>query len=284
MTLKTTLLGTGKAVRYLVLATTLALAACSSKSGSTTNEFIDNTEPADKLYNEALANIDAGRSGEAIKKFKEIDKQHPYSNFARKSLLMTAYLSYRSGQFPETINSAKRFVALHPGDEDAGYAQYLIGMAYFRQIPDITRDQKATKNAMLAMNEVVTRFPDSPYVEDAKTKIRVARDQLAGKNMQIGRYYQERKEHLAAINRFKKVVTNYANTRHIEEALARLTESYFALGLVNEAQSTAAVLGHNFPDSKWYKDSYKLLQTGGLEPRENKGSWISRLGKKLITG
>jgi len=276
--------GSGQVSRALVLAAVVALAACSSKSGSTTNEFVDNTEPADKLYNEALANIDAGNSGEAVKKFKEVDKQHPYSSFARKSLLMTTYLSYKQGKYPEAINSGKRFVALHPGDSDAAYAQYLVGMSHFRQIPEITRDQISTKKAMRAMNVVVERFPDSVYVEDAKTKIRFARDQLAGKGMQVGRYYQERNEHLAAINRFKRVVSTYANTRHIEEALARLTESYFALGLTSEAQSAAAVLGHNFPDSKWYQDSYKLLQTGGLEPRENRGSWISRVGKKLITG
>lgn len=273
-----------KIARFTVLGATLFLAACASKSGSTTNEFVDNTEPADKLYNEALANIDAGRSGEAIKKFKEVDKQHPYTNYARKAMVMTAYLSYRQGKYSESVNQAKRFVALFPGDEEAAYAQYLVGMSYFRQIPDVTRDQATTAKAILAMNEVIERYPESQYVEDAQTKVRVARDQLAGKDMQIGRYYQEREEHLAAINRFKRVVENYSNTRHVEEALARLTESYFALGLANEAQATAAVLGHNFPESQWYKDSYKLLQTGGLTPREVKGSWISRVGKKLITG
>ncbi len=272
-----------KIARIAVIGAGLFLASCASKSGSTTNEFIDNTEPADKLYNEALANIDAGRSDEALKKFKEVDKQHPYSNYARKAMVMSAYLSYRRGQYADAVSQGKRFVALHPGDEDAAYAQYIVGMSYFRQIPDVTRDQKSTRRAILAMNEVVERYPDSVYVEDAQTKIRIARDQLAGKDMQIGRYYQEREEHLAAINRFKRVVENYATTRHVEEALARLTESYYALGLVSEAQSAAAVLGHNFPDSQWYKDSYKLLQAGGLKPRENKGSWLSNVSK-LITG
>jgi outer membrane protein assembly factor BamD len=275
---------TGQIARLIVVGTALTLAACSTKSGSTTNEFVDNTEPADKLYNEALANIDAGRSSEAIRKFKEVDKQHPYSTYARKSMVMSAYLSYKQGKYIEAVNHGKRFVALHPGDEEAAYAQFLVGMAYFRQIPDVTRDQATTQKAILAMNEVIERYPESVYVEDARTKVRVARDQLAGKDMQIGRYYQEREEHLAAINRFRKVVVNYSNTRHVEESLARLTESYFALGLVSEAQSAAAVLGHNFPDSQWYKDSYKLLQTGGLKPRENKGSWLSRVGKKLVTG
>ena len=274
----------GKIARFAVVGTALFLAACSTKSGSTTNEFVDNTEPADKLYNEALANIDAGRSGEAIKKFKEVDKQHPYSSFAKKSILMSAYLNYKQGKYSESVNQGKRFVALNPGDSDAAYAQYLVGMSYFRQIPDVTRDQATTNKAILAMNEVVERYPDSVYVEDARTKIRVARDQLAGKDMQIGRYYQEREEHLAAINRFRRVVVNYSNTRHVEESLARLTESYFALGLASEAQAAAAVLGHNFPDSQWYRDSYKLLQAGGLKPRENKGSWLGRVGKILGTG
>jgi len=274
---------TVRLARIAVIGAGLFLASCAVNSGSTTNEFVDNTEPADKLYNEALANIDAGRSGEALNKFKEVDKQHPYSNYARKAMVMSAYLNYRRGKYTEAVSQAKRFVALHPGDEDAAYAQYIVGMSYFRQIPDVTRDQKSTQRAILAMNEVVERFPESVYVEDARTKVRIARDQLAGKDMQIGRYYQERNEHLAAINRFKTVVENYADTRHVEEALARLTESYYSLGLANEAQSAAAVLGHNFPESQWYKDSYKLLQAGGLKPRESKGSWLSGIGK-LITG
>ncbi len=274
--------GLGRTARFALLGAGLLLASCASNSGSTTNEFVDNTEPADKLYNEALANIDAGRTSEALRKFTEVDKQHPYSNYARKSMVMSSYLTYRQGKYAETINTAQRFVSLFPGDPEAAYAQYLVGMAYFRQIPDVTRDQVTTKKAIRAMNEVIERFPDSEYVDDAKSKVRVARDQLAGKDMQIGRYYQERDEHLAAINRFKRVVTNYANTRHIEEALARLTESYFSLGLVDEAQAAAAVLGHNFPESQWYSDSYKLLQTKGLEPRENKGSWFARVGKTLV--
>ncbi|MEM7300153.1 MAG: outer membrane protein assembly factor BamD [Pseudomonadota bacterium] len=263
-------------------ASMLLLQACANKD-TATNEFVDNTEPADKLYNEALANIDAGRVKEARKKFKEVDRQHPYSTYAKRAMVMSTYSAYRQGDYAEAINHGKRYVSLYPGSPDSAYVRYLVGMSHFRQIPDVTRDQIATRRAIQVMNEVVERHPDSEYVEDAKTKVRVARDQLAGKEMQIGRYYQERKEHLASINRFRTVVERYENTRHVEEALARLTESYYALGLVSEAQTAAAVLGHNFPESQWYKDSYKLLQSGGLQPRENKGSWISRAGK-LITG
>ena len=156
-------------------------------------------------------------------------------------------------------------------------------MSHYRQISDVTRDQKSSKNTYRTMNELIERYPDSEYVEDAKRKRRIAKDQLAGQEMLVGRYYQERNEYLAAINRYRGVVEKYEDTRHVEEALARLTESYFALGLTSDAQTAAAVLGHNFPDSQWYRDSYALLEKGGLRPLENKDSWLSR-ASRLITG
>jgi len=235
------------------------------------------------LYNQALANMNAGRLSEASKKFEAVDKQHPYSEFARKSMVMGAFANYRQGNYEDAIASAKRYLTLYPSTQDAAYAQYIIGLSYYRQIKDVTQDQKEARQTLQVMQDLVTRWPDSEYVEDAKTKIRFANDQLAGKEMQIGRYYLERREYIAAIKRFRTVVENYSNTRHVEEALSRLTEAYYAMGLTDEAQTAAAVLGHNYPDSPWYKDSYKLLQSGGLAPRENAGSWISKAGK-LITG
>ncbi len=195
---------------------------------------------------------------------------------------MGAFANYRQGNYEDAINAGKRYVQLYPTDKDAAYAQYIVGLSYFRQIRDVTQDQKESRRAIEAMDEVVQRWPDSEYVEDAKAKIRFARDQLAGKEMQVGRYYLERREYVAAIKRFRVVVEHYSNTREVEEALARLTEAYLAMGLTSEAQTAAAVLGHNYPDSQWYKDSYELLQSGGLSPREDKGSWISRAGAKLF--
>jgi outer membrane protein assembly factor BamD len=160
--------------------------------------------------------------------------------------------------------------------------QYLVGLSYSKQIADVTQDQKAAAQTIDAMSRVINEYPDSEYVEDAQAKIRFARDQLAGKEMQVGRYYLERKEYLAAIKRFRVVVEQYSNTNQVEEALARLVEAYYSMGIVEEAQTAAAILGRNYPDSQWYADSYKLLQTGGIEPRENRGSWISRAGAKLI--
>ena len=246
--------------------------------------YVEQTDPADQLYNEGLANLNAGRLREASRKFDAVDRQHPYSEYARKSMVMAAFTNYRQGNYQDAINAGQRYVQLYPSSEDAAYAQYIVGLSYFRQIRNVTQDQKESRRAIEAMEEVVQRWPDSEYVEDAKSKIRFGRDQLAGKEMQVGRYYLERREYIAAAKRFRYVVENYSNTRHVEEALARLTETYYAMGLTSEAQTAAAVLGQNYPESQWYKDSYALLQTGGLEPRENAGSWISRAGKLFGVG
>jgi len=268
-----------------VIAAPLFVAACSTTEADLDlSTYVEQTEPADVLYNQALANMDAGRLTEASRKFDAIDRQHPYSEYARKSMVMGAFANYRQGKYEESINSAKRYVTLYPSSPDAAYAQYIIGLCYFRQIRDVTQDQKETRRTIEAMEELVQRWPDSEYVDDAQDKIRFARDQLAGKEMQTGRYYLERREYIAAVKRFRYVVEHYSNTRHIEEALARLTEAYYAMGLVNEAQTAAAVLGRNYPESRWYADSYKLLRSGGLEPREFGGSWLSKAGSFLTGG
>ena len=242
-------------------------------------------EPAEKLYNEGLYMMNQKKDPKAAsKKFEEVDREHPYSDWARKSLLMSAYAYYSAGDYDDCIGSATRYVTLHPGSPDAAYAQYLIAAAHYDQIPDISRDQGRTEKAIAALDEVVRKYPTSEYAITAKAKIEAARDQLAGKEMDIGRYYMQRHDYTAAINRFKTVVTQYQTTRHVEEALERLTEAYMAIGIDGEAQTAAAVLGHNFPDSRWYKDAYNLVKSGGLEPSENQGSWISRAFKKMGLG
>ena len=221
---------------------------------------------------------------DAAKKFQEVERQHPYSDWARRALLMSAYANYEARNFDEAIAAAQRYITMHPGSPDAAYAQYLVGVSHYDQIADVTRDQKRTERAMAALEEVERRFPNSEYVVEARRKIQIARDQLAGKEMQVGRYYMDRKDFTGAINRFKVVVTQYQTTRHVEEALTRLTEAYMALGVVQEAQTAAAVLGHNFPDSRWYKDAYALVKSGGLEPTENRGSWISQAFRRVGLG
>lgn len=245
--------------------------------------FVD--EPADKLYNEGLYLMNQSKDPKAAsKKFEEVDRQHPYSEWARKSLLMSAYAAYQSGDYDTCIGSATRYVTLHPGSPDAAYAQFLIASSQYDQIPDVSRDQGRTQKAMDALEEVIRKYPTSEYATSAKQKLEGARDQLAGKEMDIGRYYMNKRDYTAAINRFKTVVTQYQTTRHVEEALMRLTEAYMTIGIVGEAQTAAAVLGHNFPDSKWYKDAYNIVKSGGLEPSENKGSYISRAFKRIGLG
>jgi outer membrane protein assembly factor BamD len=271
-------------VRLLAMMLALGLlGACSSLGGEKEVQVPD--EPADKLYNEGLYLLNNKKDyKEAAKRFEEVDRQHPYSDWARKALLMAAYAYYESAKYDDAIAAAKRYVTLHPGSADAAYAQYLIGSSFYDQIPDVSRDQARTEKALNALEEVARKYPDTEYASSAKKKLDVARDQLAGKEMELGRYYLQQRAYTGAINRFKVVVTQYQTTRHVEEALERLTESYMALGIVQEAQTAAAVLGHNFPDSHWYKDAYKLVQSGGLEPNEDKGSWISRAFKKLGVG
>jgi outer membrane protein assembly factor BamD len=189
---------------------------------------------------------------------------------------MSAYASYKRGKYDDAANTAQRYMTLYPGTPDAAYAQYIIAQSHYNRIPDITRDQAETKKAMAAMEEILDRFPESEYADDARTKVIQTRDQVAGKEMQVGRYYLERREYVAAVNRFKTVVTTYQDTRHVEEALYRLVEANLALGIVPEAQTAGAVLGHNFPDSEWYKRAYKRLGGVGVEPAENEGSWLAR--------
>jgi outer membrane protein assembly factor BamD len=242
-------------------------------------------EPAEKLYNEGVFLMNQKSDyKDAAKKFEEVERQHPYSEWARKALIMVAYSRYEAREYDEAVIAARRYVTLHPSTPDAAYAQFLIGSAYYDQIPDVTRDQQRAERAIAALEEVTRKFPTTEYAVASKQKIAMARDQLAGKEMLIGRYYMTRKDFTGAINRFKIVVTQYQTTRHVEEALMRLTEAYMALGILHEAQTAAAVLGHNFPDSRWYADAYKLIKTGGVEPVENKGSWISQAFKKMGIG
>jgi outer membrane protein assembly factor BamD len=260
----------------------LALAACSMFDKT---EPVAPDEPADKLYNEGLYLLNSKKDPKnAAKKFEEVDRQHPYSEWARKALIMSAFAYYQGNAYDDCINTARRYVTLHPGSPDAAYAQFLIGSSYFDQMPEISRDQDRTEKAMQALDEVVRKYPDSEYAVAAKRKIEIARDQLAGKELDIGRQNLNSRNFVGAINRFKVVVTRYQTTRHVEEALFRLTEAYMALGIVEEAQTSAAVLGHNFPDSRWYKDAYALMQERGVEPNENKGHWISQAFTKLASG
>lgn len=228
------------------------------------------------LYNAGLANMNSGQYNTAVKKFAELERLHPYSKWATKSLLMQGFANYQNNNYADAINACQRFISLHPGHQDIPYAYYLVALSQYEQIQDVTRDQSQTQTALDSLDEISRRFPDSKYAGDAKQKALLARDHLAGKEMEVGRYYMNHGSYLAGINRFKKVVTDYQTSSQTPEALYRLSEGYMALGIVAEAQTAAAILGHNFPHSQWYKDAYQLVSTDGRVPIENKTSWISR--------
>ncbi|MBC8036842.1 MAG: outer membrane protein assembly factor BamD [Rhizobiales bacterium] len=229
-----------------------------------------------KLYNDGLAKLQNGEYKSATKQFSEVERQYPYSKWATKAILMQAYSDYQRGSPDDAINACNRFITLHPGHKDAPYAYYLIAVSNYNRINDTKRDQRATQQALDALEEVQRRFPGTAYANDAGKKVLMARDHLAGKEMEIGRYYYTQGSYLAGINRFKRVVMEYQKTSQTPEALYRLSEGYMALGVVSEAQTAAAVLGHNYPNSEWYKDAYTIVSSDGQAPVENEKSWISK--------
>ncbi len=227
-------------------------------------------------YNEGLAQMAKGNYSTAAKRFGEVESQFPYSKWATKALLMQAFSFYQANKYSDSIDACQRFISLHPGHQDISYAYYLLALDNYEQINDVTRDQSQTQAALDALEEVARRFPDSKYAADAQQKALLARDHLAGKEMEVGRYYMKHGDYLAGINRFKNVVTNYQTSSQTPEALYRLTEGYMALGIRSEAQTAAAVLGHNFPHSNWYRDAYTLVASDGRAPVANGSSWIAK--------
>jgi outer membrane protein assembly factor BamD len=237
----------------------LALAACAGGSG-VRRDTAYVARDVGTLYAAAKDRLDQRRFKEAAALFDEVERQHPYSVWARRAQLMGAFSYYLAGDYNESISSAQRFLSLHPGNKDAPYAYYLIAIDYYEQISDVTRDQKLTQQAQDAMGELIRRYPNTPYSRDARLKLDLINDHLAGKEMEVGRFYQRRGQWLASTYRFRKVTEEYQTTTHTPEALMRLTESYLALGVREEAKKAAAVLGANYPGSKWYERAYELMQ------------------------
>jgi outer membrane protein assembly factor BamD len=217
-------------------------------------------EPVEDLYNSAIDLMLEGKFRTSTTKFDEVERQHPYSVWATKAQLMAAYAYYQANRYDEGIVALDRFIQLHPANKDISYAYYLKALSYYEQISDVSRDQKMTQLALTSLRELTRRYPNSKYSRDAKLKLDLTYDHLAGKEMQVGRYYHTQRQYLAAINRFKVVVEKYQTTTHVPEALHRMTECYYALGLLGEARKTAAVLGHNYPGSEWYINSYEMIE------------------------
>jgi outer membrane protein assembly factor BamD len=238
--------------------------------------------PIEQIYSDAWIAINRGNWELAAAQFNEVDRQHPYSVWARRAMLMSAFCSYQANKYPDAIATSDQYISLHPGSHEVAYAFYLKAISLYEQIVDVGRDQATTQGALVALQDVVQRFPDTEYARDATLKIDLTMDHLAGKEMSVGRYYQNHGDFIGAINRYKVVVQQYQTTSQIAEALERLTEAYYSLGLDPEAQTAAAVLGANYPGSGWYKDAFNILRGRNLKPVEDKGSWISQAFHKVL--
>jgi outer membrane protein assembly factor BamD len=234
------------------------------------------------IYVDGWRMINMGNWEGCAQQFNEVDRQHPYSVWARRAMLISAFCSYQANAYPAAIATADNYISLHPGSREVAYAFYIKAISLYEQIVDVNRDQSNTEGALVALQDVVQRFPDTEYARDATLKIDLTNDHLAGKEMAVGRYYLTRGDYIGAINRFRTVVDQYQTTPQIAEALQRLTEAYYSLGLNSEAQTAAAVLGRNYPGSGWYQSAYNILRGRNLKPMEDRGSWISQAFRRVL--
>jgi len=247
-------------IAALAVACALVLPAAGCARNKTKSDTAYVARDVNTLYSLAKRWLDQGRYADAAKAFDEVERQHPYSVWARRAQLMSAFSYYMAKDYTDAISSANRFLTIHPGNKDAPYANYLVAMSYYQQIEDVTRDQKITQQSSDAFNELIRRYPQSRYAADARLKLDLINDHLAGKEMEVGRFYQRSGRWLASATRFRVVIDKYQTTSHTPEALERLVESYLNLGMPDEAKKAAAVLGRNYPGSKWYERSYELIQ------------------------
>jgi len=262
-----------RSLAALVLAAglTAGLAGCGSTDDEDDLDYIE--EPVELLYNRAVTLLEDEQYEDAATAFVEVERQHPYSIWATKAQVMAAYSHYENNDYDDAIVAIDRFIQLHPGNRDIAYAYYLKGLSYYEQITDVQRDQEVTRQATASLREVANRFPNTKYARDARFKIDLARDHLAGKEMSVGRYYLRQQHHLAALNRFKQVIADYQQTTHVPEALYRVVEINVMLGLMAEARKVAAVLGHNYPGSDWYVDAYELVTGERIADPRLETSW-----------
>lgn len=265
-------------------ALSMTLSACGGALRVSESEENIETFSAQQIFERGEFEMNRRRYEEGAKFFGEVERLYPYSNWAKRAVIMQAFAYHQAKDYENSRASAQRYIDFYPADEDAAYAQYLLALSYYDQIDDVGRDQGLTFQALQSLREVIERYPDSEYARSSVLKFDLAFDHLAAKEMEIGRYYLKRDHFTAAINRFRVVVEDFQTTSHTAEALHRLVESYLALGLVKEAQTAAAVLGHNFRGTEWYQDSYALLRGQGLEPKLFKGNWLAAAYRQTVKG
>jgi len=273
-----------------VMAMAGTLAACGGNGRPTTGGFFNQQEiplenfTAEQIFGRGEYELEQGDETEAAFYFSEIERLYPYSDWARRALIMQAFSHHRDKDYPNSRSAAQRFIDFYPDDDDAAYAQYLLALSYYDQIDEVGRDQGLTFQALQSLREVIERYPDSEYAKSSILKFDLAFDHLAGKEMEIGRYYLRRNHYTAAINRFRVVVEDFQTTSHTAEALHRLVEGYLSLGLTDEAQTAGAILGYNYQSTEWYEDSFKLLTGRGLEPRARGDGWLRQIYRQMVRG
>ncbi|MEW2913175.1 outer membrane protein assembly factor BamD [Leisingera sp. JC11] len=261
-----------------------ALAGCGGDGGAVKRGESVEAFPPDQIYERAEFELANRRPKDAVYYFAEIERLYPYSEWAKQSVIMQAFSYHQIKDYENSRAAAQRFIDFYPADEDAAYAQYLLALSYYDQIDEVGRDQGLTFQALQALRTVIEVYPDSEYANSAILKFDLAFDHLAGKEMEIGRYYLRRGHYSSAINRFRVVVEDFQTTSHTPEALHRLVESYLSLGLTAEAQTAAAILGHNFQSTDWYEDSYQLLSANGLKPKDRGNNWLSQIYRQTVKG
>lgn len=280
--------GVNSRVRILsVLAVTAVLSGCGGGifggPAADREASLEQFTP-EQIFERGEFELNRSRFGDAVFYFSEVERLYPYSSWAKRSLIMQAFVNHKSQEYQNSRAAAQRYLDFYPTDEDAPYAAYLLALSYYDQIDDVGRDQALTFEALQSLRAVIERYPDSPYADSAKLKFDLAFDHLAGKEMEVGRYYLRRDHFTAAINRFRVVVEDFQTTSHTAEALHRLVEAYLSLGLTGEAQTAAAILGHNYRGSEWYEDSFDLLKGQGLEPRLLGNNWLAAIYRQSIKG
>lgn len=278
------------AFRTMLCVSLIGLAGCGGRLPSIGSVFGGDSRPPietrspEEIYADAQEEMSSGDPRSAAKLYDEIERLYPYSDLAKKAMLQSAFASYEAQEYDDAITSAQRYIGFYPSDDQTDYARYLVAQSYYEQIVDVGRDQGVTEEALAALRELIARHPKSDYADDAKLKLDTALDQLAGKEMTIGRYYLKRRNYLASINRFQTVVKKYDTTSHVEEALHRLVEANLALGLVDEAKAAGAVLGYNYPGGQWYSDSYAMLTESGAVVGGDRDGWFNRAYRQVIKG
>jgi len=269
------------ASKGIALAALLVLGAC---GGSTdTLAGLENQTP-EEIFVLGEAELARGREDRAADIFGEIERLYPYSEWAKRAIMMSAFAYHSAGDYEQSRSAAQRYLDFYPADQDAAYAQFLVALSHYDQIVDVGRDQGNTFEALQALRATIERYPDSEYAASARLKFDLALNHLAGQEMEIGRYYLKRGHYTAAINRFRAVVEEYQTTTHTAEALYRLIEAYLSLGITDEAQSAGAILGHNFQGSDWYQDGYDLLTGQGLDARETGDNWLTTIYRQVVQG